>query len=123
MGAKSQAASPPAPGFLEGRLKVHITGGANLADGAESKAAGVNYAEYPMAILRKDNQEEIARITADEKGHFRVPLPPGDYLLEVKRRVLKRLVTESRPFTVVSQQTARVDLEFVSGLEISGAPR
>ena len=76
-----------------------------------------------MVILRKDNREEIARITPDEKGHYRIPLPPGDYLLELKTRVLKRVETQSRPFTVVSQQTARVDMEFVTGLAISGAPR
>ena len=123
IGAKSEAGSSPAPGFLEGCLKVHISGGAKLADGDESRAAKVNYAEYPMVILRKDNREEIARITPDEKGHYHVALPPGDYLLELKTRVLKRIVTQSRPFTVVSQQTARVDMELETGLEISGAPR
>jgi hypothetical protein len=83
----------------------------------------VNYQEHPLVVLRKDNREEIARITADENGNYRIPLPPGDYLLELKTRVLKRVETQSRPFTVVSQQTARVDMELVTGLAVSGAPR
>ena len=123
IGAESHAGPSAAPGFLEGRLKVHVSGGAKLADGDESKAASVNYAEYPMVVLRKDNREEIARISADEKGRYRIPLPPGDYLLELKTRVLKRVETQTRPFTVISQQTARVDMELVTGLAVSGAPR
>jgi hypothetical protein len=121
--AESSAGPSVAPGFLEGRLKVHVSGGAKLADGDESKAASVNYAEHPMVVLRKDNREEIARITADENGHYRIPLPPGEYLLQIKRRVLKRVETQQRPFTVVSQQTARVDMELLSDLSVSGAPR
>src|SRR5688500_2693310 len=116
---ESSAGPSVAPGFLEGRLKVHTSGGAKLADGEESKAASVNYAEYPMVVLRKDNREEIARITPDENGHYRIPLPPGDYLLELKTRVLKRVATETRPFTVVSQRTARVDMELLADISVS----
>ena len=123
IGAGSYAGPSAAPGFLEGRLKVNMSGGAKLADGDESKAASVDYAAYPMVVLRKADRAEIARITPDEEGHFRIPLPPGDYLLELKTRVLKRVATQTRPFTVVSQQTARVDLELETGLAISGAPR
>jgi hypothetical protein len=120
---ESSAGPSIAPGFLEGRLKVHVAGGAKLADGEESKAASVNYADYPMVVLRKDNREEIARLTPDEKGHYRIPLPPGDYLLELKTRVLKRVETQQRSFTVVSQQTARVDMELLPDISVSGAPR
>ena len=122
--AQSHAAPPSvAPGFLEGRLKVHVSGGARLADDTEPKTASVNYADYPLVVLRKDNREEITRITVDANGHYRIPLPPGDYLLELKTRVLKRVETQLRPFTVVSQQAVRVDLEVAAGLSVSGAPR
>lgn len=122
--AQSEAAPPSvAPGFLEGRLKVHVSGGARVADDAQPKDAQINYADYPLLVLRKDNREEIARISADENGHYRVPLPPGDYLLELKSRVLKRIERQLRPFTIVSQQTVKVDMELVTGLSVSGAPR
>ena len=119
----SDAAPAVAPGFLEGRLKVGVSGGAKLADETEAKAASVNYAEYPLVILRKDDRKEVGRITPDENGYYRVPLPPGDYLLELKRRVLKRSETQLRPFTVVSQQTIEVNLELLPNHAVSGAPR
>jgi Carboxypeptidase regulatory-like domain len=122
IGAESQAEQSVAPGFLEGRLKVDVSGGARLADD-DSEAARVNYAEYPMVVLRKHNREEVARVTADENGHYRIPLPPGEYLLEIKSRGRKRAGTQQRPFTVVSQQTARVDMEVLPDLSVSGAPR
>ena len=121
--AEGQAGTAVAPGFLEGRLKVHVSGGAELADADESKAASVDYAEYSMVVLRKDNREEIAQVTADKNGHYRIPLPPGHYLLELKGRSRKRIQAEQRFFTVVSQQTARVDMELLPDLSVSGAPR
>jgi hypothetical protein len=120
---ESRGGPSAAPGFLEGHLKVHVAGGAKLAEGDEPKAASVNYAEYPMVVLRKENREEIARVTADANGHYRIPLPPGDYLLELKARVRRRIETQQRPFTVVSQQTARVDMELLPDISVSGAPR
>ena len=120
---ETSAGPSVAPGFLEGRLKVHVSGGARLADGDEAKAASVDYADYPIVVLRKDNREEIVRITPDEKGQYRIPLPPGDYVLELKTRLRKRVETQQRPFTVVSQQTARVDLEILPDISVSGAPR
>ncbi len=120
---ESRAGQSVAPGFLEGSLKVHVSRGAQLADGDEATAAKVNYPDYPLVVLRKDNKEEIARITADERGHYRIPLPPGDYLLEVKSSARKRDQKEQRSFKVISQQTARVDMEILPDLSVSGAPR
>jgi hypothetical protein len=119
----SYAAPSVAPGFLEGRLTVHLSGGAKLADETEAKAASVNYAEYPLVILRKDDRKEVERITPDENGYYRVPLPPGDYLLELKTRVLKRIQAQLHPFTIVSQQTVEVNLELLPNHAVSGAPR
>lgn len=76
-----------------------------------------------MVVLRKDNREKVARVTVDENGDYRIPLPPGDYLLEIKSRVRKRMETQQRPFTVVSQRTTRVDMELLPDLSVSGAPR
>ena len=118
---ESHAGPSVAPGFLEGRLKVDVAGGARLAD-EESKAASVNYADYPMAVLRKADRAEIASVIADENGHYRIPLPPGDYLLELKVRSRKRLATQPRPFTVVSRRTARLDMELLPDPSVSGAP-
>lgn len=121
---ESRGVSPVSPGFMEGYLKIEpAKGGAELGDESKPKPATVNYAEYPLVILRKGSQEQVAQITADAKGHYRVPLPPGDYVLSFKAASPRRGRGQLRPFTVVSQQTVRVDMELMPDLSVSGAPR
>jgi hypothetical protein len=110
------ASSPIPPGFVEGHLKIFSLKTVELAEDRVSKFATANYAEYPLLILSKDGGKEVARITADENGHYRVALPPGDYVLDVKGRAPQGIRAKPRPFTVVSQQTARVDMELDTGI-------
>ena len=120
----AQAASPVAPGFLEGQLKVlAVSNGAHLADENQPAPPSANYAEYPLVILSKNGREEVAQIKVDDNGHYRVSLPPGDYLLALKGPSPKRTQQQRRPFTVVSQETVHVDLEIMADLSVSGAPR
>ena len=65
------------PGFLEGHLKIVSPKEVELADATPSKITAENYADYPLIILSRDGEKEIARITADESGKYRVALPPG----------------------------------------------
>jgi hypothetical protein len=69
------------------------------------------YAEYPLLILSRGEKKEIARITADTNGNYRAVLPPGDYVLDEQGRVPKRLRAGPQPFTIVSNQTVRVDMD------------
>ena len=99
------------PGFLEGRLKILLPKPVQLDD---ENAAGVNaenYADYPLLILTRDGQKEVARLSADTNGNYRAALPPGDYILDVQGRPSKRIRAKPRPFTIVSNQTVRVDME------------
>ena len=114
---ESYAASP---GFLEGDVKIVTSRGANLAEDNQSSPPNINYAEYPIVVLDKEGREEITRITADENGHYRVSLPPGQYVLSLKARARKSLSAPQQPFTVVSQQTVHVDLQIRVGLSVSG---
>ena len=76
-----------------------------------------NYADYPLIILSQDGKQEIARVTADETGKYRVALPPGDYILDVQRRPPKgHIRAKPQPFTVVSNQTVRVDMDIDTGV-------
>ena len=59
----------------------------------------------------------------DDNGHYRVSLPPGDYVLALKRPASKRIQQQQRPFTVVSQKTVRMDMEIMADLSVSAAPR
>jgi hypothetical protein len=75
-----------------------------------------SYAEYPLVVLSQAEKKEIARVTADEHGNYRVGLPPGNYVLDVQDRVRKRVRGQPQPFTVVSDQIVRVDMNLVIGL-------
>ena len=110
------ASSPVPSGFVEGQLKIVSLKTVQLAEEKVSKSETVSYAEYPLLILSKDGRTEVARITADENGHYRVGLPPGDYVLDVKGRVPQGVRAKPHPFTVVSQQTVRVDMDIDTGI-------
>jgi len=119
---ESRAVMPALPGFLEGNLKIEQSSGVNLADEPAPKPR-VNYAEFPLIVLSKDGQSEISHTTADENGHYRIALPPGDYVLEVKVRAGKQMNSQKRPFTIVSKETVRIDFEIGANLSVSGAPK
>ena len=101
-------------GVMEGHLKILSSKPVDLGDENAATATAENYAEYPLLILSRDGQKEIARITADTNGNYRAALPPGDYVLDVQGRTLGptrgHLRAKPQPFTVVSNQTVRVDM-------------
>jgi hypothetical protein len=65
-------------------------------------------------MLEPGGKKEIARITADEKGNYRVVLPPGDYVLKVQERTRTHLRCKPQQFTIASNQTVRVDMEIIA---------
>ena len=100
------------PGFLEGHLKILSPKPVQPADENMAAKTAENYADYPLLILSRDGQKEIARVTADPEGNYRVALPPGDYILDVQGRKPKGHVrAKPQRFTVVSNQTVRVDMD------------
>ncbi len=117
-GAASIKAAPQ--GFMEGHLKIVSLRAVEPSDNMPRPAvAPETYAEYPLIILTQDEKKEIARLSADENGNYRVALPPGAYVLTVQDRATKRARGKPQPFTVVSNQTVRVDMNIVTGFGIS----
>jgi hypothetical protein len=104
------------PGFLEGHLKIATLRGVERDDASPSKRTAVDYAAYPLLILSKDGKTKIREVTADKEGHYRVSLPPGDYVLDAKGRAPKRVRAKPQRFTVISNQTVRVDFELDTGI-------
>jgi hypothetical protein len=105
------------PGFLEGHLRILAFRDVELAEGNPPKFSAGNYAEYPLIILSQDGKKEIARVTADGNGNYRLALPPGDYILDVQGRPPKGHVRgKPQPFTVTSNQIARVDMDIDTGV-------
>jgi hypothetical protein len=104
-------------GFLEGHLKILALRDAELAEGNPPKISAENYADYPLIILSRDQKKEIARVTADENGKYRLALPPGNYILDVQGRPPKGHVrAKPQRFTVASNQTVRVDMDIDTGV-------
>jgi hypothetical protein len=111
------ASDNAALGFLEGHLRILAVKDVELAEGNPPKFSAGNYAEYPLIILSQDGKKEIARITADENGNYRLALPPGDYILDVQGRLPKGHVrVKPQRFTITSNQIARVDMNIDTGI-------
>ena len=104
------------PGFVEGHLKVISAREVELADGNASAITAQNYAQYPLIILSQGGKKEIARLTADGDGNYRTALPPGDYVLDVQGRARGHVRAKPQRFTVVSNQTVRVDMDIDTGV-------
>ena len=103
-------------GFIEEHLKVVVI----RAVEPDNMPQPENYAEYPLIILSQDGKREIARLAADNSGNYRVALPPGAYILALQERsgeerAAERIHANPQPFTVVANQTVRVDMRIFIG--------
>ena len=108
------------PGFVEGHLNIVSLREVELAHEKSPrvmpKAHPQNYAEFPLIILSKDGKREVASALADREGNYRVTLPPGDYILDVAGRGRGLLRAEPQSFTIVSNQTVRVEMNIDTGI-------
>ena len=104
------------PGFVEGHLKIISPTEVELADGNGPAITAENYAQYPLIILSRDEKKEIARVTADANGNYRVAVPPGEYILDVQDRKRRHFRAAPQPFTVASNQTVHVDMNIDTGV-------
>jgi hypothetical protein len=113
-GTASIKAAPQ--GFMEGHLKIVVI----RAVEPDNMPLPENYADYPLIILTQEAKREIARLTADKSGNYRVALPPGAYILALQERSgeersAERIHANPQRFTVVSNQTVRVDMTIFMG--------
>ena len=117
----STASIKAAPqGFIEGHLKIVVIRPVEPDNMPQPTVAPETYAEYPLIILSQDGKREIARLTADKSGNYRLALPPGAYTLALQERsgeerAAERIHANPQPFTVVSDQTVRVDMTIFIG--------
>ena len=113
--ATAQVKAAP-QGFIEGHLKIVFRMAVEADDMPEREVAPELYPAYPLVILTKEGRKEVARLTADANGNYRAALPPGDYVLDVPDQVAKHIRATSQSFTVVSNQTVRVNITVFSGV-------
>lgn len=103
-------------GFLQGHLKILSLKTVEPSDGNLPAVTAQTYAEYPLVVLSQDRKKEIATVTADSKGSYRLALPPGTYVLDVQDRARKHVRAKPQPFTVVPNQTVQVDMDMDTGV-------
>jgi hypothetical protein len=111
-----RAGESAAPGFLEGHLKIASLKAVERDGARPSKGTADDYSAYPLLILSKDGTRKIREVTADKDGNYRVSLPPGRYVLDAKGRAPKRIRATPQTFTIVSNQTVRVDFDLDTGV-------
>jgi hypothetical protein len=107
-------------GFLEGHLKIVVIRAVEPDNMSQPTVAPETYGQYLLMILSQDGRNEIARLTADKSGNYRAALPPGAYILAVQERpaeerAAERIHANRQPFTVVPNQTVRVDMRILIG--------
>jgi len=112
----SAAAQAVAPGVLQGQLHIVSSKTVDLANGNVPSFTAETYAEYPLVVLSQDGKKEIAKVTADRSGHYRLVLPPGVYVLDVQDRERKHVRAKPQKFEVVSNRTVRIDMEMDTGI-------
>ena len=111
----SAVADPPV-GFLEGRLKIVSIKEVELAGARPSKPQVGNYADFPLVVLNRATQQQVARITPDQNGAYKLELPAGDYTLNIDRSRGGNYRVNPQSFTVSPQKTVRVDMEIDTGV-------
>jgi hypothetical protein len=114
----ASAASDPTqvPGVLEGHLHIISLKTVELGDRTLPTVTPETYAEYPLVVLTHGNEKEVATVTADAKGYYRLSLPPGEYVLDIKNRARKHVRAKPQEFTVLSDQTIQVNIEMDTGI-------
>ena len=105
-------------GILEGHLKILLSKEVQLQDDAKATTEALEqpYSEYPLIVRTRDGGKELARLTADAGGNYRLTLPPGDYVLDIQRRPRGGVRATPQRFTVAAGQTVRVDLDIDAGV-------
>jgi hypothetical protein len=107
-------------GFMEGHLRIVSPRAVEPSDNMpRPEVAPETYAQYPLIVLSQDKKKERAHLAADQNGNYRVALPPGAYILDVRDRATKRIHAKPQPFTVAPNQTVRVDMNIVIGFGAS----
>jgi len=72
------------------------------------------YAEH-LATRLHQNGCDVRLVGGN--GNYRIALPPGDYILDVQGRLPKGHVrAKPQRFTVVSNQTVRIDMDIDTGI-------
>lgn len=116
--ALASTPTPPPSGFLEGRLKIPAQRGVDIADHTGGGDEPAEFADYTLTVLTEGGDKEVTQIQPNDKGEYRVALPPGKYILAAKQPRIRKPRSPGilRPFSVLANRTVRVDMEIGSDI-------
>jgi hypothetical protein len=114
-----QSNHAPSAGILDGHLHIVSSQPVEPEGGAMPTVTRATYAEFPLVVLVQDGRKAVAEVTADEHGNFRLELPPGRYVLDVKDRRWKHIRGKAQPFTIRLGETTHVTFEMDTGVRAS----
>jgi len=67
-----------------------------------------------LTVLSPDGRE-IVQVQTDEQGRYKIPLPPGDYILHPESPNVMPFASE-QSFTVEAGKFTRMDVNYDSGI-------
>jgi len=111
-----QSNHAPREGVLDGHLHIVSSPPIEPEGEHEPTVTPETYAEFPLVVLGQDDDKEVAVVTADAHGNFRLTLTPGCYVLDVKDRRWKHVRGKAQPFTIRPGQTTHVTFEMDTGV-------
>jgi len=68
----------------------------------------------PQVSCLNQDKKQIARVAAHENGNYPAALPLENYVLDVQDRRRRHVRATPQPFTIVSNQTVRVDMDIIA---------
>jgi len=103
-------------GVLDGNLQIVSSAPVEPEGGHLSTVTPETYAEFPLIVLDQDKEKVVAEVTADKHGNFRLELPPGHYVLDVKDRRWKHIRGKAQPFTIRPGETTHLTFNMDTGV-------
>jgi len=100
-------------GSLQGHLQIISPSEIDLAE--TGTPAAPDYAKFPLIILTQSGKV-VTEIVPDTKGNYHAALLPGNYILDAKGRNKGHLRVKPQPFSVLANQTTKVDLTIDTGV-------
>lgn len=121
LGAPALLADEP-KGYVEGHATIASERGIALEGENAAKGSVTACSDCLLIIWSADHKKEIARVTTNGAGNFRIGLPVGAYVLEGPGGGPgpKRLLAVPQPFVIVADQTIRVNMNLELGVRPMG---
>lgn len=104
-------------GILQGKFSVGpLRPGPQRIDEDNSEAAAKIFASHKIVILSAKDKSEIKEVAIDSRGAYRVELPAGEYLVDIKPADIGIRKLPPRSVTIQAGKSTNLDLDFDTGM-------